>query len=457
MSKGTQISLQEVSRHSTPGDAWLAINGTVYDVTGFMTTHPGGEKVIQDHFGKDASQVYNDVHSPRLAANYFGKEKEMGRLEGYGDISSAPSRNEKPLKNPKLISEPPALTGLINVRDFEDAARVSLNERSWAYISGFTDDGQTFSKNSKIYQDLFLRPRVLNAVDEVDLSTTIGGHRFDIPVFNSPASLSMVAHPCAEVAIAKALSDAGSTIIAPTMASYSLDEIVEALPEKHPFFFQLYVHHDHAALERTLNDLRRLKPAGIMVTVDLPVMSKREANERYEIKSKQAAFGGTRPDALPKKKKNKDGAANQSRAASNAIRSDLTWEFIIELKERTGIPVYIKGVQSAEDALKALNCGCAGIYISNHGGRAVDTSQPSLLTLAEIRLRYPHVLEKLEVFIDGGIRRGTDVLKAICLGAKGVCMGRPFFYSLIYGQEGVEHLMDRKAMISIRYFGGYAH
>jgi len=112
------------------------------------------------------------------------------------------------------------------------------------------------------------------------------------------------------------------------------------------------------------------------------------------------------------------------------------------LQKLTGIPVFVKGIQCAADARKALEYGCAGIYLSNHGGRAVDTAQPSILTLLEIQANCPEVLEQMEVFIDGGIRRGTDILKAICLGASAVCLGRPFLYAVGYGQKGMEHAIE---------------
>ncbi|KAG9499512.1 hypothetical protein J7337_007968 [Fusarium musae] len=217
----------------------------------------------------------------------------------------------------------------------------------------------------------------------------------------------------------------------PTLASYSLGEVAEGLPQNHPFFFQLYIPRDPSALAKLLEEIRRASPVAVMVTVDLPVFSKREANERYEMR--MAKEKGNSKDNKQKK---------QSRAASAAISPDVTWTQIQTIKEKLGIPIFIKGIQCAEDAMKAFESGCEGIYISNHGGRGVDTSQPALLTLAEINIKYPTLLSKMSVFIDGGIRQGTDVFKAICLGAHGVCLGRPFFYALMYGEDGVRHLMN---------------
>ncbi|SCV61061.1 related to CYB2-lactate dehydrogenase cytochrome b2 [Fusarium fujikuroi] len=416
----------EVSRHTHKSDAWTILNGDVWDVTGFAETHPGGGDVIEEHYGKDASEVYNSVHGPKLAISYFGATKLMGRVPEL-----APAQNKQSWENPKLIRNPPPLDSIINLQDFEDAARSCLNERSWVYVSGASNDCYTAYKNAEIYQSVFLRPRVCRPISQVDTSTTILGYRFDVPIFNAPASLAMLMHPLAEVGLAKGLSASGSTIIMPTLASYSLREVVEALPQNHPLFFQLYIPQDPSALARLLDEIRLASPKAVMITVDLPVFSKREANERYEMR-----MAKEKGESKDKKQ------SRQSRAASAAISPDVTWIQIQTIKETLGIPIFIKGIQCAEDAMTAFETGCEGIYISNHGGRGIDTSQPALLTLEEINIKCPQLLSQMIVFIDGGIRRGTDVFKAICLGAHGVCLGRPFFYALMYGEEGVRHLMN---------------
>ncbi|RBQ71987.1 hypothetical protein FVER14953_01595 [Fusarium verticillioides] len=422
------LTPMEVSRHRHNNDAWVIINGDVWDVSGFAATHPGGEDVIEDHHGKDASEVYNSVHGPKLAMSYFGLTKLIGRIP----VLASAQNKAKSLENPKLIKNLPPLESIISLQDFEDAARSCLNERSWVYVSGASNDCYTASKNTEMYQSVFLRPQVCRPINQVDTSTAILGHRFQVPIFNAPASLAMLTHPSAEVGLAKGLSASGSTIIMPTLASYSLGEVAEGLPQNHPFFFQLYIPRDPSALAKLLEEIRRASPVAVMVTVDLPVFSKRESNERYEMR--MAKEKGNSKDNKQKKK--------QSRAASAAISPDVTWTQIQTIKEKLGIPIFIKGIQCAEDAMKAFESGCEGIYISNHGGRSVDTSQPALLTLAEINIKHPTLLSKMSVFIDGGIRRGTDVFKAICLGAHGVCLGRPFFYALMYGEDGVRHLMN---------------
>ena len=175
-----------------------------------------------------------------------------------------------------------------------------------------------------------------------------------------------------------------------------------------------------------------MRPQGILVTADLPVMSKREGYAKFMVRERQKKGN---------KKLEMEAAQRPSQAS---VDPDLSWKDIEWIRKRTGLPVFVKGIQCAADARKAAECGCAGIYISNHGGRALDTAAPSILTLLEIQAICPEILDKLEVFIDGGIQRGTDILKAICLGASAVCLGRPFFYSLAYGEEGVKHVIKSK-------------
>ncbi|PVH71763.1 L-lactate dehydrogenase [Cadophora sp. DSE1049] len=420
-----KISLLELRNHSRDGDAWTAINGTVWNISKLASAHPGGEEVIRDSYGRDATKTYNSVHGARLIARYLGEGARLGTLDGDESEDKVPDNGPESLGKNQGQFKMPALDSILNLYDFEDVAQKALTERSWAYSSGASNDSLTHAANVDWYRRIFFRPRVLKGVGEVDISTTILGQRYEIPIFNCPVSLVKLAHPDGELAVARAAVTNGTATIIPTMASFAVDEIVEVLPAGYPFFFQLYVNSDRAVTEKLLAEVVSLKPRAILVTVDLPVFGKREANERYEYKAQK------------QKQKQKQKLAN-ARSASTAIDPQLQWKDIAWIKEVTGVPVFIKGVQCAADARRAYEYGCAGIYISNHGGRAVDTAPPGILTLMEIQANCPEVLSQMEVFIDGGIRRGSDILKAICLGASAICIGRPFFYALAYGQEGVE-------------------
>ena len=444
MAELRKVSYVELNSHLTDDDAWMVIDGVVWNISGFALIHPGGEQIIQNNYGKDASKVYNDVHGPGLILKELGEENRVGEL----DESTVPGDD---VVQHEASSEDhdrrPPLNTILNLYDFEDVAREALSAKAWAYASGAANDSLTLAANIDWYRKIFFRPRVLTGVKAVDVSTSILGQKFDVPFFNSPVSLLKLAHPDGEVAIAKATSAMGSTIICPTLASFSIDEMVGALPKGHPFFFQLYVHQNRSLTRKLLESVCALKPQAIIVTVDLPVLGKREANERHEIRVAQEASAETSA-AAPKRG---NSGQQQARAANAAIDPDLKWEDVDWIRDFTGIPVFVKGIQCAADALQAYQHGCAGIYISNHGGRAVDTAPPSILTLMEIQAACPEVLDKMEVFIDGGIRRGTDILKAICLGASAVCLGRPFFYALAYGQEGVERAHQSKTTSNSRW------
>ena len=203
----------------------------------------------------------------------------------------------------------------------------------------------------------------------------------------------------------------------------------------HPFFFQLYVNKDRAQTSKLLRSLPDSVRA-IFVTVDAATAGKREADER--VRSDESLYT---PMSGAKAKNDKKGGA-LGRIMGTYIDPSLNWEDLKWLRQETKLPIVVKGIMSVEDAVFCAEAGVDGIVISNHGGRNLDTAPPSLRTLLQLHLTHPEILTRLEVFIDGGVRRGTDILKALCLGAKAVGMGRPFLYSLNYGEEGVAHLID---------------
>ncbi|KAJ9604198.1 hypothetical protein H2200_011032 [Cladophialophora chaetospira] len=416
-----KIGAAELSQHCSDDDAWIAINGLVWDVSGFATIHPGGRSAIVEHYGRDGSEVYNDLHSRGLMEAQLGKGKQLGVLKAEeSELSHTKTEANSVVSLANLDS-------IVSIHEFEKAAQKILKPKSAAYISSATEASLTKQANADWYQRIWFRPRILTGVGTVDTGTTILGKRYASPIFNAPTSSAMLAHRDGELAMARGLARRGNTIIIPTMSSYPLNEIVEALPKGHPFFFQLYVHSNQSELEKLLQALSELGPQAIVVTADLPVMTKRETYEQYLVKESGGRLKISADTLVALE------------PVYSAVDPDLTWAKVKWIQERTRTPVFVKGIQCAEDAQKAVAYGCSGIYISNHGGRALDTAQPAILTLLEIQACCPEVLDKLEVLIDGGVQRGTDILKAICLGASAVCLGRPLLYSLAYGEKGVEH------------------
>lgn len=403
MTKNTpRISTSELSQHNKPSDAWILIDKTVWDVTSFATQHPGGAEIIHQYIGHDATDAYNEVHGPSLVTKYLEASHNKGQIDEATVTKEWKQRQASTIESApqKGNDEKPPLEAILNMYDFEYAAERTLSRKSWAFQMTAANDCLTRDMNVDVWRRVMFRPRVLTGVKDVDTSCQILGKRYALPLFSAPAALARLGHPEGERAMARALVEKGTTIIACNNASFSFQEICEVLPrDDYPVFFQLYVNKDRAVTERLVREVSRWKGLqGIMVTVDLPVVGKREADERVKIDSNFAQPKSFQSQTFVKDKK----GAGLARATGAFIDPDLQWKDIRWLQTVTHAPIFVKGVQCAADARRALEAGCKGIYISNHGGRAADTAQPSLLTLMEINANCPEVMESMEVFIDGG-------------------------------------------------------
>jgi L-lactate dehydrogenase (cytochrome) len=355
--------------------------------------------------------------------------------------------------------EKPALEEIINLDDFALVAQNSLSKKNWAFISGASNDNITRDANQNDYAKILFRPKVLLDVSKVSTKTTLLGHEVPAPFMIAPAGLATTGGSEGELALSRGAGSTGIIQIVwsfkqlilskaiqklancfskqiSTHASFPLVDILRAAPD-HPFFFQLYINknrHKTEQLLQTINSEPQIK--AIFVTVDLPVISKREADERLKNETLRiSAISGSRSSSDNK-------GSGLARSIGSIVDPSFTWDDLAWLRGKTQLPILLKGVQSAFDARKALAVGCDGIVISNHGGRALDSAPSSLLVLLELHKQCPEVFGTMDVFIDGGIRRGSDILKALCLGAKGVGLGRTFMYALGYGAEGVKHAIN---------------
>ena len=344
----------------------------------------------------------------------------------------------------------PELHKNISVYDFEQVAEKTMTPKAWAFYSSAAADLLTHRNNASFYRRIMLRPRVMRDVTVADTKRNILGCPTSAPFFVSPAAIARLAHKDGELALARGCADGGIIQCISSNASYPLQAIVEAGGKDQPFFFQLYVNSDREKSTQLLQKARSMKIKAIFVTVDAPVPGKREADERLAADSTiSSAISGVQASSDKK-------GGGLGRLTGQYIDKTLRWEHIPWIKETSQLPVVIKGVQCAADAKKAVEYGCEGIVISNHGGRQLDTAPPSILILLEMHANCPEIFDQLEVYIDGGINRGSDILKAIALGAKAVGIGRPFLYSLCYGREGVEHLsqiLKDELAISMRLCG----
>lgn len=277
-------------------------------------------------------------------------------------------------------------------------------------------------------------------VRTVSTRSRILGSDVSAPLFISPAALAKLAHPEGEKAMARACAAQGIVQCISNNASFPASEVMAQTPESHPSVFQLYMNRDRAKTAELLKHVLTLRPRlkAIMITIDAPVPGKREADERLKADVSVAS-----PNSGAQAGNDRQGGG-LGRIMGSYIDPALVWEDVAWIRKSVGehMPLFVKGVQSAADAKLALEYGLQGIVVSNHGGRSLDGSPPAAITLLELHRFAPEIFGRLDVWIDGGIRRGTDVLKLLCLGASAVGLGRAALYAVNYGQEGVEKLVE---------------
>lgn len=266
------------------------------------------------------------------------------------------------------------------------------------------------------------------------------GQETSLPLFICPTGMSKLAGDEGEPGIASAAGECNIIQMVSTNASAPLDSIVAGRSKDDQVqFMQLYVDKNRANSEKLLDRVNKLGFKAVFVTADCPAPGKREADERNraQVEVQSGISGGV------VQRDSKGGGVGRTTGAF--IDPKLSWDDIAWLRKQTPLPIGVKGIQCVEDAVRCAEMGVDAIYLSNHGGRALDTSPPALYTLLELRRTRPDVFNKCEVYIDGGVRRGSDVVKALCLGARGVGMGRPVLYGLTYGKDGVMHALDSES------------
>ena len=460
------ISPQEVARHNKADDCWVVIDGFVYDVTFFLPNHPGGEDVIRANAGKDVSAVFGPLHAKGTLEKNIPEEYQLGPLSKPMPkrlVAPPYAPGESPLEimeKQRLRDNMPPLGNVLNLYDFERLASRILSNQAWAYYSSGADDEITYRENHNAYHRIFFKPHILVDVAEVDLHTSMLGKPADVPFYVSATALCKLGNPeGGEMDIARGCGSTAHSVpqMISTLASCSLDEVAQAkVDEKQQQWFQLYVNSDRKVTRDLIRHAEELGLSALFVTVDAPSLGNREKDQKIKFSTKSDDGAQVMQKGAAASGRQSDGA---SKALSKFIDPSLTWDDIAYLKKFTDLPIVIKGVQRAEDAVRAAQMGCAGVVLSNHGGRQLDFSRAPIEVLAETMpvLRHHGLDKDFDVFVDGGIRRGTDILKALCLGASGVGLGRPFLYAnSCYGKEGVAHAIDiitKELEMSMRLLG----
>lgn len=446
-----KITMQEVERHNTPDDCWVVINGKVYDLSTFHQEHRGGSRVITENAGKDVSNLFNPVHPTDIIQRLLSPETCVGVIDPktvdqtkhvVAGVEKPPSRGlHQPFAPAATESqevepwEKPPIDVMLNTFDFESVAARTMTEEGWGYYSSGGDDEITLRENHMAFQRIWFKPRVLVNVKNIDTTTSILGVKSPFPLYFTATALGKLADDEGELAISRAAAKSGVIYMLPTLSSYTLDEMLAVRQPGQVQFGQLYVNADR---DRTKEYVQRLEAGGakaLFVTVDAPQLGRREKDMRNKFTK----------NADVQKGSDVNRSEGVARAISEFIDPSLCWDDITWFKSITKMPVILKGVACGLDTVMAFKTGCAGVVLSNHGGRQLDTTRSGIEILPEaidaLNKHDSNWRSSFEVYVDGGIRRGSDIFKAVALGATAVGLGRPVLYSLAaYGQPGVEKM-----------------
>jgi len=325
----------------------------------------------------------------------------------------------------------------INVGDLEPLARQRLSERTWNYVAGGAADELSLGWNDSAWQELRLAPRVLADVSAVDTSTHLLGRELAHPILVAPTAAHRQYHPDGEAATRRGAADAEALAVMSTLGSTPVTDLGTATDS--PWWFQLYVQADRDFTARLVDDVVAAGAEALVLTVDTPLLGARDRDRRtggHTVDGLQPpALAGVRPSVvLPPDPRPFERIYNPH------LDPSLTWETLEWLVDRSPVPVLAKGVVRADDAQRCVDAGVGGIVVSNHGARNLDTVVATAQALPGI----VHVVDgAVPILVDGGIRRGTDVAKALALGADAVMLGRPVIWGLtVAGAGGVQWVLE---------------
>jgi L-lactate dehydrogenase (cytochrome) len=391
----------------------------------------------------DVSSIQPQHREPnKKKSDPAGTKEEVKQVkDGLAAEGAQLSSASDPIVSSGGSFHPPPVSNCLNIADLESVCVRRMTKEGLDYYISAADDEITLRENRAAFLRVFLKPRVLVNVGHVDTATSMLGTRVSLPLYLTACALGKLAHPDGECALTRAAGSHGIIQMCPTLGSCSIEEMAEARsgPTSPTQWFQLYV---NANRETTLSLIRRAEASGMQalcITVDAPVLGRRERDMRNKLAtappSQLKKSGGTQ----------KGTAGGVARSLSQFIDPSLAWSDIAWFKQNTRLPLVLKGIQTAEDAVMAVKHGAAAIVVSNHGGRQLDCCRSGIEMLIDIcdSLRAQQLWGRLEVYMDGGVRRGSDIYKAVAAGARAVGIGRPALFGLgAYGQQGVERAVE---------------
>jgi isopentenyl diphosphate isomerase/L-lactate dehydrogenase-like FMN-dependent dehydrogenase len=321
---------------------------------------------------------------------------------------------------------------LLTVDDAERMAEQAVTPEAWSYMAGGAGDERTLRWNREAFSRYCFRPRVLVDVSTVSTETTVLGTTVAMPALVAPMAFQQIAHEEGEVAMARGAAAAGTLMCVSTVATATPADIAAAAPDS-PRWLQIYVFRDRGVSDDIIAQALEAGFSGLVLTADLPVYGIRHRETRTGFEAPE----GDVPAIVAARARGNEGEGHHSLVL---LESGLEWDYVTELRERWGVPVVVKGLVTAEDADLACQYGASGVVVSNHGGRQLDGAIASLDALPEV---VEAVAGRAEVYLDGGVRRGTDVVMALALGARAVLVGRPALYGLAFGgSKGVEQVLE---------------
>ncbi|NWS58533.1 HAOX1 oxidase, partial [Chunga burmeisteri] len=339
------------------------------------------------------------------------------------------------------------------IADFEEYAKKFLPKSVYDYYRSGADDQETLADNVAAFSRWKLYPRVLRDVSVMDLSTSVLGQKISMPVCVGATAMQRMAHADGETATAKACQAVGTGMMLSSWATSSIEEVAEAAPTG-LHWLQLYMYKDREITKSLVKRAERAGYKGIFVTVDTPFLGRRidDVRNKFQLPPHLRLKNFSSSDLAFSS--GKDFGENSALAVyvAEAIDASINWEDIKWLRGLTSLPIVVKGILRADDAKEAVKIGVNGILVSNHGARQLD-GVPATVSIAVFLVSLfqidvlPEIVEavegKVEVFLDGGVRKGTDVLKALALGAKAVFIGRPLIWGLVYqGEEGAKEVLQ---------------
>lgn len=308
--------------------------------------------------------------------------------------------------------------GPINIYEYEPLARERLSKTQYDFIAGGATDEITLRRTRQVLDSIMLRPRMMADVSRIEMATTVLGHEVSFPVMLAPSGAHGRAHPDGELATVRAAGSAGTVMVLSSASTYTMEEIAQAATG--PIWFQQYFYEDRGM---TVEMAHRAEEAGytaICLTLDIKGKSKRERNIRNSYVTPQTA---------------------NYQWANNLVRDrSATWDYLEWLASETSLPLVLKGIMTGEEGKLCAEYGAKAVIVSNHGARQLDTTFATIEVLPEV---VDAVDGGIEVYMDGGIRRGSDIVKALALGARAVLIGRPLFWGLaVDGEAGVRAVLN---------------